>query len=93
MNGKLVEENNIEYCKCDKGYTGTFCSTKVDPLLYESLPYGEYYNNDRSYYSRHEIYKDTHPFFNLSTISTIKIYINETDLLKLIDPREGYSNE
>jgi hypothetical protein len=85
LNGVLsVDESNREFCKCNKGYTGTFCTTKTE--LIDPLPYKEEYPNDRNYYSIHERYKDNHPLFNLSTVSTIKIYVSEEDLLKIINP-------
>eukprot|EP01080_Neovahlkampfia_damariscottae_P002025 gene2025-1532_t len=83
--------NNEHFCRCNHGYTGSDCSTKIPN--FSTLPYGENRQDNREYYSKNEIYKDNHPLFNLSSISIFRVQMKNSHYLRMINPTRAFTNK
>jgi len=86
----LRDEYSAEYiamCKCHKGYTGTFCDVPVSTLSLPAFP--SLYPGERIWYK--DSYRDEHPLFNLSTIASVYVYMDEWDYEYLIAPVNAYN--
>jgi hypothetical protein len=87
--GKLVHGEEFNSCVCDEGYTGFDCSSEVFKL--GSMPYGDIFNKPA--YSSLDLYNDSHPVFNISVVASIRIEMDSTDYLAMINPATIYSKE
>lgn len=82
-NGKCLQFNGMDYCKCDEGYTGTDCSTESFKLT-SVLPYGEIFTERRHFF---DIYGDKHPILNVSSHSFFYFTCEQKDIEKIYDAR------
>ena len=77
-----------DYCRCEAGYTGTYCS---EPVLRMPQPVGVF-PNAPPLFSPAYAYGDLHPVFNVSVLATWDITMSPEDLLHVIDPFVVYNN-
>jgi len=74
--GKCVSENGIDVCACAVGYNLMDCSGK--DKVYTKLP------NATSPQYKNDNYKDDHPLYDISTVTTVRVYMPEQNLFALI---------
>jgi hypothetical protein len=89
--GSCVSSGALDFCRCDHGWTGPACESQIPQ--WQKQPYPIVYPNDRPYYSKTEKYKDDHPFFNISTIPSLRVEMTHGDWLKMLLPQNAYLNE
>lgn len=75
------------YCQCDDGWTGTDCSTPT--LNIGSTPWGTLFDTEE--YTSEDKYGDDHPIWNISVLATVRIELNESDYLDLLQPWNLYN--
>jgi len=92
--GTCVSQSNSksgDICQCEKGWTAHDCSVAI-PSFFDDHPYGSLNFGEidgPAYYAKDKFY-DTHPYFNYSTIATVKITIPDADLVYLLKPDTVY---
>ncbi len=93
LHGKIIMPNDkssafpFEYCQCDDGWTGIDCSSPI--FRGKSLPWGNVFDGD--YYTSEDKYGDDHPVWNISTLATIRLEMNESDYVNLLQPWNLYN--
>lgn len=91
--GKLIEGSSVEssfpfdYCVCETGWTGTDCSSEI--VISNNTPWGTLF--DDAVYSSEDIYGDDHPIWNISTLATVRIELDNDDYIDLLQPWNLYN--
>lgn len=80
-NGRCVQDR----CICNDQWTGFDCSSPVIQGLKNPLPFGTLFPNE-TYWSSRNGYKDFHPIFNQSTLTSLYLNVKKEDLASLFNP-------
>ena len=85
-NGKCGSVEDSDVCQCKTGWTGDDCSVPLVPItpVKSTIPSTQYSSWDN--------YGNNHPIFNESTIATIHLTIDDSDLLFLLNPDNKQSD-
>lgn len=77
----------FDYCVCDVGWTGTDCSSKM--VIANNTPWGTLF--DGIIYSSADTYGDDHPIWNVSTLATVRVELDNDDYINLLQPWNLYN--
>lgn len=79
--GRCIQDR----CLCQEGWTGYDCSSPVIEGLKNPLPFGTLFPNE-TYWSKRNGFKDFHPIFNQSVLTSIYLNVKIEDLASLFFP-------
>jgi hypothetical protein len=82
----------FDYCSCDKGWTGIDCSSAE--LTIGNTPWGDIFADDETIddsYTSEDEYQDDHPVWNISTLATIRVEMDDAVYIDLLQPWNLYN--